>query len=64
MDEERVREIAAAAGLKKLTDKQLTEFAAAIASGRGLAEMLPKDLHWSEESALVFRLPMPARSAR
>ena len=62
MDEERVREIAAAAGLDKLTDKQLTEFAAAIASGRALAEMLPKDLHWSD--ALVFRLPMPARSAR
>ena len=48
----------------KLTDKQLTEFAAGIASGHALAKMLPKDLHWSEESALVFRLPKPARPAR
>lgn len=64
MDRERAREIAATVGLHNLTDRQLAQFMAGAASCRALADALPKDLHWSEESALVLRLPMPARPAR
>ena len=64
MDDDRAREIATAAGLTKLDEKHLAQLALSVASARELAAKLPKDLHWSEESALVFRLPMPARSAR
>jgi hypothetical protein len=59
MDKDRAQEIAAAAGLTKLADKHLNQLAASVASGRELAGKLPKDLHWSEEIALVFRLPGP-----
>ena len=64
MDMERAREIAAAAGLTKLDEKHLAQLARSIASGRELAAKLPKDLHWSEEIALVFRLPTPASAKR
>jgi len=30
-----------------------------VASARELAQKLPKDLHWSEELSLTFRLPRP-----
>ena len=64
MDDDRAREIAAAAGLGKLDDKHLAQLANSITSARELAGKLPKDLHWSEEIALVFRLPAAARSER
>ena len=57
MDKDRAQEIAAAEGLTKLDEKQLAQLAQSVASARELAEKLPKDLHWSEEIALVFRLP-------
>jgi hypothetical protein len=60
-DEERAREVAAAAGLARLTDEQLAQLAKSIASTRELAAKLPKDLHWSEEMAQVFRLPRPKK---
>ena len=63
-DETHARQIATAAGLTRLDERQLAQLALSVASARELAAKLPKDLHWSEESALVFRLPMPARSAR
>ena len=63
MDKDRAREIAIAAGLTALDEKHLTQLANSVASGRELAGKLPKDLHWSEEIALIFRLPGP-RSAR
>jgi hypothetical protein len=63
-EKDRVGELARAAGLTKLNDKQLAQFAAGVASARALAEALPKDLHWSEESALVYRPALPARPAR
>jgi hypothetical protein len=64
MENERAREIAIAAGLPALDGKQLTQLARSVASGRELAGQLPKDLHWSEEIALIFRLPDPASAKR
>ena len=61
MDKDRAREIAAAEGLTKLDEKQLAQ---SVASGRELAEKLPKNLHWSEEIALIFRLPPSGESKR
>ena len=63
MDKDRAREIAIAAGLTALDEKHLTQLANSVASGRELAGKLPKDLHWSEEIALTFRLP-GSRSAK
>ena len=60
IDKEHAREIAQAAGLTRLDDKHLNQLAASVTSGQELAAKLPKDLHWSEEMALVFRLPIPA----
>ena len=59
--DDRAREIAGAADLTALDGKHLAQLANAVASGRELSAKLPKDLHWSEEIALVFRLPDPAR---
>ena len=64
MDKDRAQEIAAAEGLTKLDEKQLAQLAQSVASARELAEKLPKDLHWSEEIALVFRLPTPEDAKR
>ena len=64
MDKDRAQEIAAAEGLTKLDEKQLAQLAQSIASARELAQKLPKDLHWSEEIALVFRLPTPEDTKR
>jgi len=60
MSEDNAKSLAAALGLAKLDAGQLAQLAKSIESGREAAAKLPKDLHWSEESALVFRLPMPA----
>ena len=59
MNREELAAIAAAAGLTKLSGKHLDQLARGIASTRDLAGRLPKDLHWAEEIALVFRLPVP-----
>jgi hypothetical protein len=64
MDEDRAREIAAAEGLTRLDGKHLAQLAQSVASARELAGKLPKDLHWSEEVALVFRLPIPGDAKR
>ncbi len=58
-DEDQARLIATAAGLTRLNEKHLAQLAQSVASTRELAAKLPKDLHWSEEIALTFRLPMP-----
>jgi hypothetical protein len=52
-------EMAAAAGLPRLSDKHLDQLENSAASARELAQKLPKDLHWSEELSLTFRLPRP-----
>jgi len=53
-------EMAAAAGLPRVSDKHLDQLQKSLASARELADKLPKDLHWSEELALTFRLLRPA----
>lgn len=63
-DKDIAKEIAAAEGLTKLDEKQLDQLAQGVASARELAQKLPKDLHWSEEMALVFRLPLPGDAKR
>ena len=57
MENDRAREIAIAAGLTKLDDKHMAQLANSVASAREVGGKLPKDLHWSEEIAVVFRLP-------
>jgi hypothetical protein len=64
MEKDCAREIAAAAGLTKLDEKHQAQLALSVASARELASKLPKDLHWSEEIALVFRLPHPGDAKR
>jgi hypothetical protein len=63
-NEDRAREIAAAAGLTRLDKKHLAQLAQSVASANELTAKLPKDLHWSEEIALVFRLPLPEDAKR
>ena len=63
-DENHARQVATAAGLTKLDEKHLAQLALSVASARELAGKLPKDLHWSEEIALVFRLPHPGDAKR
>ena len=64
MGNERARELATAAGLTKLDEKHLVQLARGVVSARELADKLPKDLHWSEEMALTFRLPIPGGARR
>lgn len=62
MDKSDLRRTAAAHGLNKLTDRHLEQLTAGISGNAVLSQRLPKDLHWSEESALIFRLaPSPAK---
>ena len=56
MPDKDLRRTAEAYGLPKLDEKQLEEFGRGIEATRTLAARLPKDLHWSEESALILRL--------
>ncbi len=62
-DESELRRAAAAMGLPKLDGKHLTQLEQAMVSTRDLGARLPKDLHWSEELALTFRLS-PRREAK
>ena len=50
--------------LKDCNKKHLAQLAQSVASARELAGKLPQDLHWSEEIALVFRLPRPGDTKR
>ena len=64
IDETCARDLATASGLTKLDEKHLAQLAQSVASARELAVKLPKDLHWSEEIALTFRLPGPGDAKR
>jgi hypothetical protein len=59
MDKRQARRMAVAAGLTRLEEKHLVQLARSAEAARELAGNLPKDLHWSEEIALTFRLPGP-----
>jgi len=63
MSKAELAQIAAAAGLPRLGDKHLDQLQMAVTSARELAQKLPKDLHWSEELSLTFRLPRPTSPA-
>lgn len=52
--------IAADAGLNRLDDRQLAQFAKGLAATRDLVARLPKDLHWGEEPVVTVTL-MPSR---
>lgn len=56
MTREELRRAAADCGLGKLDDKHLDQFGIGQQSSRALADRLPKDLHWTEENALIFSL--------
>jgi len=57
MQQDELRRIAADAGLPNLEGEHLEGFARALKTNREQVKALPKDLHWSEESTLVFQLP-------
>lgn len=59
-----IKRLAAEHGLGKLTERHLDQLAASVSNNAQLVARLPKDLHWSEESALVFRLPVPEELKR
>ena len=47
----------ATAGLTRLDPAHLAQLERAMESARELGDKLPKDLHYSEEIAITFRLP-------
>lgn len=53
-DREEARRTASSLGLTRLDDKALDLLAQGMRTTRDLASRLPKDLHWTEESALVY----------
>jgi hypothetical protein len=59
VDKADLTRIAAEAGLTRLSDQHLQQLQFSLAAARELADKLPKDLHWSEELSLTFRLPRP-----
>lgn len=62
METSDAQRIASEHGLNRLTAAHLEQFASVTENGRKLAARLPKDLHWSEEPAHVFRLT-PSKEA-
>jgi hypothetical protein len=48
---------AAIAGLMRLNAVHLAQLERAMEAARELGDKLPKDLHYSEEIAVTFRLP-------
>jgi hypothetical protein len=59
MDKRQAQKTAAAAGLTRLEAAHLDQLARSLEAARELSDSLPKDLHWSEEIAVVFRAPLP-----
>jgi hypothetical protein len=59
MDKKRAQTTAMAAGLTRLEDAHLGQLALSVEAARELSVNLPKDLHWSEEIAVIFRAPLP-----
>jgi len=59
MDKRQAQKAAIAAGLTRLEEAHLGQLARSVETGRELSGRLPKDLHWSEEIAVIFRAPLP-----
>lgn len=64
MEKSDLRRIAAANGLTRLTESHLDQLAASIRSNDQLSQRLPKDLHWTEECAHVYRFPASREGKR
>ena len=64
MTREELRRLAASQGLTRLTEKHLDQLASSIRANEELVAQLPQDLKASDESALVFRLPVPKEAMR
>jgi hypothetical protein len=58
MDKKQAQKTAVAAGLTRLEDAHLDQLASSVEAARELSDRLPKDLHWSEEIAVIFRAPL------
>jgi len=56
-DDDILLRTAATAGLTRLTEAHLVQLKRAMESAHELGDKLPKDLHYSEEIAVTFRLP-------
>lgn len=56
MNKDEVARIARAAGLTTMLEANPEQLAAALEGARAVAGRLPKDLHWTEEPAHVYRL--------
>ena len=56
MDRQEAGRVAAACGLTRLEPKHVDQFATGAEAMKDLAARLPKDLHWTEENALVLSL--------
>ena len=63
-DREEASRAAASLGLKRLDVKALELLAQGARTTRDLAAQLPKDLHWTEESALVYAALVPRSGGR
>jgi hypothetical protein len=61
-NDDNLLQTAATAGLTRLNQAQLAQLERALQSARELGDKLPKDLHYSEEIAVTFRLPAAAGS--
>lgn len=59
MDKKQAQKTASAAGLTRLEEAHLVQLARSVEAARELSDRLPKDLHWSEEIAVIFRAPLP-----
>ena len=59
MTSDEARRMAQSLGLTKLDNSDLDLLAQGSRSNVATAARLPKDLHWTEEPAHVFRLPLP-----
>lgn len=57
MNQDEAARIARAAGLARMLDANPEQLLAAFEGARATAMRLPKDLHWTEEPAHVYRLP-------
>jgi hypothetical protein len=56
-DEAILLQTAATVGWMRLSAAHLEQLKRALESARELGDKLPKDLHYSEEIAVTFRLP-------
>jgi hypothetical protein len=61
-NDDNLLQTAATAGLTRLNQAQLAQLERALQSARELGDKLPKDLHYSEEIAVTFRLLAAAGS--